>query len=692
MASGSQNMTTYLAKGISSVLTTNASNSDNLLYINTNDTSITADMLGDTTSIAFTRANITGAYTTGHIVWLNAANIGTPFQLVVHDSSDLYLYKRWKSSGAWTEWIKMRAGTADTWTTARTLTIGLTGKSVDGSADVSWNLNEIMGASDNTKFWRGDKVWSNTLYNTLYIHRDTTDWKTGAQLQFSVTKDNTSGYSYIAAYQTPTATTYNQSLVIAATGSCFIGGGEGAETIHQLRADASGTEDLFLCPDGSIRIYTGADSKTQRAVIDSTPSFYPATTNTGNLGTSSYRWASLYSGTGNFTGDVTVAAGKRVGASGGALYLGNSGNQNWVYVQDMCSQDGQKWKIHQSGAAEFNGTVTAPTFSGNATTATALYTGGPSNTSASDQNARIREAIKAYFNANKASIPRNKTISLYVSTGNGEQATGYFLSGYDSAPYGGFFVCHYDTPRYVGISNGSYSCHELVRNDSRTYSINVSGSSGSCTGNAATASKVGESTSWLYFHHSNEVNFGGTNTSTTIYFGYRAADSRGKPTDFVFGSGSGTANVKAAKVYNAVWNDYAEYRRGEIIEGGYCVVETSNGVLQKTIERLQPACHLTSDTWGTIMGETKDAKTPIAVAGRVLAYPYRSREQYHLGDALCSAPGGTVDIMTREEIREYPERIVGIVSEIPDYEIWHAGAQDGNHEIQVNGRIWIYVR
>jgi hypothetical protein len=35
------------------------------------------------------------------------------------------------------------AGTADTWTTGRTLTIGATGKSVNGSADVSWTLAEI---------------------------------------------------------------------------------------------------------------------------------------------------------------------------------------------------------------------------------------------------------------------------------------------------------------------------------------------------------------------------------------------------------------------------------------------------------------------------------------------------------------------------------------------------------------------
>ena len=54
-----------------------------------------------------------------------------------------------------------------------------------------------------------------------------------------------------------------------------------------------------------------------------------------------------------------MTAGARIGASQGALYLGNSGNQSWVFVQDMASQDGSKWKIHQAGSAEFNGTVTA---------------------------------------------------------------------------------------------------------------------------------------------------------------------------------------------------------------------------------------------------------------------------------------------------------------------------------------------
>lgn len=64
------------------------------------------------------------------------------------------------------------------------------------------------------------------------------------------------------------------------------------------------------------------------------------------------------------TNNIKTASGCRIGESGGALYLGNSGNQSWVYVQDICSQDSQKWKIHTNGNAEFNGTVTALTFSG----------------------------------------------------------------------------------------------------------------------------------------------------------------------------------------------------------------------------------------------------------------------------------------------------------------------------------------
>lgn len=154
-----------------------------------------------------------------------------------------------------------------------------------------------------------------------------------------------------------------------------------------------------------------------------------------------------------------------------------------------------------------------------------------------------------------------------------------------------------------------------------------------------------------------------------------------------------TGRITGTTVYGAVWNDYAECRKvAAEIGPGRVVYETNSKVMRLTNMRLQPSCRIVSDTYGMCIGETEEAKTPIAVTGRVLVYPYRSRSEYQLGAAVCSAPNGTVDIMTREEIMTYPERIIGTVSEIPDYEIWHAGERDGNHEIKVNGRIWIYVR
>lgn len=152
------------------------------------------------------------------------------------------------------------------------------------------------------------------------------------------------------------------------------------------------------------------------------------------------------------------------------------------------------------------------------------------------------------------------------------------------------------------------------------------------------------------------------------------------------------------KIYGAVWNDFAEMREGDITEGGYAVYDDGHGHMKLCTERLQPGARLTSDTFGIVVGHTETAKTPIGVAGRVLVYPAQDRINYKVGDAVCAAPGGKVDLMTREEIIMYPERILGIVSEIPDYEIWNQRYKVEEEKeytetnIQVNGRIWVYIR
>ena len=57
------------------------------------------------------------------------------------------------ASGTWGISISGNAATATKWKTARTLTIGATGKTVDGSANVTWTLAEI-GASASTHYHR----------------------------------------------------------------------------------------------------------------------------------------------------------------------------------------------------------------------------------------------------------------------------------------------------------------------------------------------------------------------------------------------------------------------------------------------------------------------------------------------------------------------------------------------------------
>lgn len=183
-------------------------------------------------------------------------------------------------------------------------------------------------------------------------------------------------------------------------------------------------------------------------------------------------------------------------------------------------------------------------------------------------------------------------------------------------------------------------------------------------------------TSLYYTQGSSSDTYKQTVEPQSSYPGFKAGDG-----------GAINGVIRAGQVYGAVWNDYAEYRQTkEYIQPGYCVIETGKGDLIKSFERLQPGANIVSDTFGFAIGETEQTKTPLAVSGRVLAYPYEDRDSYQAGDPVCSGPNGTISKMTREEVREYPDRIIGTVSEIPDYEVWGTG------NVKVNNRIWIKVK
>jgi hypothetical protein len=117
----------------------------------------------------------------------NAEN-PTISQVIVTNGSDNYYRKasiahltsgvQAAASGSWAISVTGNAATATTWQNSRTITIGSTGKSVNGSGDVSWSLAEIgaqaaltnpvtgTGSSGQVAFWNGatTQTGSNSLF------------------------------------------------------------------------------------------------------------------------------------------------------------------------------------------------------------------------------------------------------------------------------------------------------------------------------------------------------------------------------------------------------------------------------------------------------------------------------------------------------------------------------------------------
>ena len=69
-------------------------------------------------------------------------------------------------------------------------------------------------------------------------------------------------------------------------------------------------------------------------------------------------------------------------------------------------------------------------------------------------------------------------------------------------------------------------------------------------GSAGYAGYISDGTMDAIAQYNNELNFGGSDGSSTIYFGYRARGAKAIPTSFIFGGSSGSASVTCARVYS----------------------------------------------------------------------------------------------------------------------------------------------
>lgn len=238
-----------------------------------------------------------------------------------------------------------------------------------------------------------------------------------------------------------------------------------------------------------------------------------------------------------------------------------------------------------------------------------------------------------------------------------------------------------DNPGYLTVQDMS-GIYEVMVSSGLNFKSN--GTSGAYFEFTA-SSKAGEITRKIY---TNGLPLTGGTVTGKVSFTNTTASTSTTTGAITIAGGLGVAGDIYCKTVNGtIANDYAEYRSQlKEIQPGRVAYCDDDGLLKTTVQRLQCFEGVVSDTFGFSIGKNDKNQTPLAVSGRVLVYTDSDKENFHNGDVVCAAPNGTVSRMTREEIVKYPDRIVGIVSEIPNYNYW------GSDKIEVNNRIWIRVK
>ena len=147
------------------------------------------------------------------------------------------------------------------------------------------------------------------------------------------------------------------------------------------------------------------------------------------------------------------------GTSANSWFIGN--NNGNFYISRNGSSGGTASLKCVSNVWSWNGTA-----NGSVTAANQL------NSIRTIGGSTFAEALKSNFNSYKSSTNRNVLLHYYSSAyGNGSAVFGYYLSGYDSSPYGGFYVCHYNSAKYVGIQNGTYTQYEITKSASSSRKV-----------------------------------------------------------------------------------------------------------------------------------------------------------------------------------------------------------------------------
>lgn len=393
--------------------------------------------------------------------------------------------------------------TTATWGTARTLTIGNTGKSVNGGGNVSWSLSEIGAAA------------SNHTHSYLPL--------SGGTMTGNISYRGSKATYKMIEFIDNSSDAYGNGIAIGGGGLTIIGGGESADVVKST-STTGGDERLILANDGAIDIYTNCQNGIDKAThitIDNTglysgtaakansvpwsgvtgkPSSYTPSSHTHTVSQISDFGTHVYDATISRTANTVLAApnGKAGSASFRALVATDIPSITKSKIIDFPSSlpasDVYAWAKASSKPSYSWGEITGKpsTYTPSSHNHTVIQ--GTSSTSAVPEKANDG-FCEFYYNVNNglannmpSSNNANAIISISRHAGDYTSQLGFSSNGnlYYREGVGA-------TAWKTILTSSNYTSYTVTKTGggaSGTWGINITGSAGSCTGNAATASNA----------------------------------------------------------------------------------------------------------------------------------------------------------------------------------------------------------
>lgn len=393
--------------------------------------------------------------------------------------------------------------TTATWGTARTLTIGNTGKSVNGGGNVSWSLSEIGAAA------------SNHTHSYLPL--------SGGAMTGNISYRGSKATYKMIEFIDNSSDAYGNGIAIGGGGLTIIGGGESADAVKST-STTGGDERLILANDGAIDIYTNCQNGVDKAThitIDNTglysgtaakansvpwsgvtgkPSTYTPSSHTHTVSQISDFSTHVYDATISRTANTVLAApnGKAGSASFRALVAADIPSITKSKITDFPSSlpasDVYAWAKASSKPSYSWGEITGKpsTYTPSSHNHTVIQ--GTSSTSAVPGKANDG-FCEFYYNVNNglannmpSSNNANAIISISRHAGDYTSQLGFSSNGnlYYREGVGA-------TAWKTILTSSNYTSYTVTKTGggaSGTWGINITGASGSCTGNAATASNA----------------------------------------------------------------------------------------------------------------------------------------------------------------------------------------------------------